>query len=261
MDLGIRDKYALITGGTHGIGRSIALNLADEGCNVSVCSRSKERVEKTVSELKAKGVESIGIQADVIIEDDIKKVMKEVIDKWGTIHILINNVGGGGRWGKEIVEETEERVWEEVYNKNVTAAIRFTNLCIPYMRRQKWGRVVTITSIFGREGGGRPWFSMAKTAQTALMKSLAMKHYLAKDGITFNSVAPGAIMIPDTGWEKMLKERPKEVQEFVKHELPLGRLGTPEEIANVVVFICSEAASLVNGISIPVDGAQSKSII
>ncbi|MEK6645369.1 MAG: SDR family oxidoreductase [Candidatus Firestonebacteria bacterium] len=261
MDLKIKGKYALVTGGTHGIGLSIALALADEGCNVAVCSRDSERVKKTVSELKAKGVDCIGIQADVMIESDIKKVMKTVTAKWGTIHILINNVGGGGRWGSEIVEETKEEVWLEVYNKNALSSIRFTTLAIPFMRRQKWGRVVTITSIFGREGGGRPWFSMAKTAQTSLMKALAIKHYLAEDGITFNSVAPGAIMIPDTGWEKLEKENPKELKEFIDKELPLGRLGTPDEIANVVVFMCSEKASLLNGTSVPVDGGQSKSNI
>jgi 3-oxoacyl-[acyl-carrier protein] reductase len=102
---------------------------------------------------------------------------------------------------------------------------------------------------------------MAKTAQTSFMKTLAKKHYLTEDGITFNSIAPGAIMIPDTGWEKMVKEKPKEAEEFIKRELPLGRLGTPEEIAGVVAFICSERASLLNGASIPVDGGQSKSIL
>jgi len=261
MDLKLKGKYALITGGTHGIGRAIALGLADEGCNVAVFSRDKERVEKTVSELKTKGVDCLGIQADVMIETDIKKVMENIIDEWGTIHILINNVGGGGRWGSEIVEETKEEVWLEVYNKNALSAIRFTTLAIPFMRKQKWGRVVTITSIFGREAGGRPWFSMAKTAQTALMKALAKKDYLVKDNITFNSIAPGAVMIPDTGWEKMLKENPKELEEFIKNELPLGRLGTPEEIANAVVFICSEKASLINGASIPIDGGQSNSLL
>ncbi len=261
MDLKLKGKYALVTGGTHGIGRSIALALADEGCNVTVCSRDKERVAKTVSEIKERGVDCLGIQADVMAASDIERVMKEIIDKWGTIHILINNVGGGGRWGSEIVEETKEEVWKEVYDKNVLSAIRFTNLAIPFMRKQKWGRVITITSIFGREGGGRPWFAMAKTAQTAMIKALAKKHYLTEDGITFNSVAPGAIMIPDTGWEKMLKENPKELEEFIKKELPLGRLGIPEEIANVVAFICSEQASLLNGASIPVDGGQGNSIL
>lgn len=261
MDLKIKGKYALVTGGTHGIGRSIALALVDEGCNVAVCSRNIERVKKTVSELKAKGGDALGIVADVMVAADIKRVMRNVIDKWGTIHILINNIGGGGRWGEEIVERTEEKVWVEVYNKNALAAIRFTMLAIPYMRRQKWGRVVTITSIFGREAGGRPWFTMAKAAQTALMKALAQQHYLTKDGITFNSIAPGAIMIPDTGWAKTFQENPKETSEFIKRELPLGRFGTPEEVANVAVFICSDKASLLNGASIPVDGAQGKSIL
>ena len=261
MDLGLKDKYALVTGGSHGIGRAITLALADEGCNVAICSRSKERIDTTLHLLKGKGVDYIGIQADVMNKLDIEKVMNEIIEKWGTIHVLVNNVGGGGRWGSEIVEETKEEVWAEVYDKNVTAAIRFTNISIPYMRKQKWGRVVTITSIFGREGGGRPWFSMAKTAQSAMMKALALKHYLSKDKITFNSVAPGAIMIPDTGWEREAKKEPEEINELLEREFPLERFGTPEEVASVVTFICSEKASLLNGVSIPVDGAQSKSIL
>ncbi len=173
MDLKIKGKYALVTGGTHGIGRAIALALADEGCSVCVCSRNKERVEETASELKKRGVDCIGIEADATVKSDIKKVMKGIIEKWGAIHILINNVGGGGRWGSDIVEETEEKTWLEVYDKNALAAVRFTMLAIPYMRKQKWGRVVTITSIFGREAGGRPWFGMAKSAQTRCMKALA----------------------------------------------------------------------------------------
>jgi 3-oxoacyl-[acyl-carrier protein] reductase len=261
MDLGLKGKYALVTGGTHGIGRSIALGLSGEGCNVCVCSRTLQRIQKTTQELKAKGVDCIGIQADVMNEADIKRTIDTVIEKWGALHILVNNAGGGGRWGKEIAEETEEKVWQEVYAKNTLAAIRFTNLAIPHMRKQKWGRVVTITSLYGREGGGRPWFCMAKTAQASLMKSLAMKSYLSANGITFNSVAPGAIMIADTGWEKALRENPKETEDFIRRELPLGRFGTPEEVANIVVFICSEKARLLNGASIPADGSQGRSII
>jgi 3-oxoacyl-[acyl-carrier protein] reductase len=261
MDLNIRGRNALVTGGTHGIGRSIALALADEGCNVAVFSRSRERVKKMLAELKMRGVDCIGIVADVMNTRDIEKVKKAVTDRWGSVHILINNVGGGGRWGKDKVEETDENVYEEVYRKNVLAAIKFTKWAIPYMRKERWGRVVTITSIFGRESGGRPWFSMAKAAQTSFMKSLAIKDYLVKDGITFNSIAPGAIMIPDTGWEKAKKDNPREVKEFIRKHLPLGRFGTPEEVADIVAFICSEKASLINGASIPADGGQGRSMI
>ncbi len=259
MDLAIREKYALVTGGSHGIGRSIALALAEEGCNVAICARNAERVERVVAELKAAGVKSLGIPADVLIEQNIEQVVKSVIDAWGTIDILVNNVGGGGRWGSEIVEETSDDVWLDVYSKNALAAARFTMKVIPFMRKQKWGRVVTISSIYGREGGGRPWFNMAKSAEISLMKTLGMNADLARDGITFNSIAPGGIMIPDTGWEKEQRKNPEEFREMVESQFPLGRLGTPEEVANVVAFICSEKASLVNGASIPVDGAESRS--
>lgn len=259
VDLGLKGKYALVTGGSHGIGRSIALALAEEGCNVAICARNKKRIEETVAELKARGVQGIGIPADVMISADIERVMQTIIDSWGTIHILVNNVGGGGRWGSENIIDTPEDVWLDVYNKNALAAIRFTMKVIPFMKKQKWGRVVTIASIQGREGGGRPWFNMAKSAEISLMKTLAMNHDLAKDGITFNSVAPGAIMIPNTGWEREQKQNPEEFKKMVDSQFPMGRLGTPEEVASVVVFLCSERASLVNGASIPVDGGESKS--
>lgn len=259
MDLALKGKYALVTGGSHGIGRSIALALGDEGCNVAICARNEERVAKTVVELKARGIQSLGIPADVMVLADIERVMKTIIDSWGTMHILVNNAGGGGRWGSEKVEETSEDIWSDVYNKNALAAIRFTMRSIPFMRRQKWGRVVTISSMYGREGGGRPWFNMAKSAEISLMKTLAMNPALARDGITFNSVAPGDIMIPDTGWEKEQKQNPERFKNLVDSQFPFGRLGTPEEIANVVVFLCSEKASLVNGAAIPVDGGESRS--
>ena len=259
MDLGLNGKYALVTGGSHGIGRSIALALAEEGCNVAICARKKGWIEHTASEVRTKGVEAIGIAADVLVPEDIDLVMETVIDSWRTIHILVNNVGGGGRWGSEIVEDTEEQVWMDVYNKNALAAIRFTVKAIPHMRKQKWGRVVTITSIYGREGGGRPWFNMAKSAETSMMKALAMTHYLARDGITFNSVAPGGIMIPDTGWDRERRENPDRFMKMTNEKFPLGRLGTPEEVASVVAFLVSEQASLVNGASIAVDGAESHS--
>jgi len=259
MDLGLKGKYALVTGGTHGIGRSIALALADEGCNVAVCSRTKSRIDETLNELNSRGVESIGIEADVLSREDIERVAKEVIDKWGTLHILINNVGGGGRWGKEDVQDTEEKVWQEVYDKNFTAAMRFTKLFLPHMRKQKWGRVITVTSLYGREAGGRPWFNIAKVAQTTLMKNLSLKKELVRDGVTFNSVAPGSIMIPDTGWEEEKNKNPEEFKKMTDEKFPLGRLGTPEEVASVVVFICSEKAGLVNGASIAVDGSEGSS--
>ncbi len=239
MDLELRGKYALVTGGSHGIGKAVALSLADEGCNVAICARGKERLLDTHKELAQRDTETLVVQADVLKLDDIERVMQAVIGEWGTIHILVNNVGGGGRWGSEVVEETPEDIWQEVYNKNALAAVRFTMKAILFMRKQKWGRIVTVSSVHGREGGGRPWFNMAKSAEISLMKTLAMNPDLVGDGITFNSIAPGLIAIPGTGNET--------------------KGGTPEEVASVVAFLCSEKASLVNGASIAVDGGEGKS--
>ncbi len=257
MDLQIRGKYALITGGSHGIGLATARSLAAEGCNVAICARREDRLAQALSQLKSQGVQTLGIPADALIPADIERVIKKVIESWKTLHILINNVGGGGRWGSPSIEETSEEVWVDVYNKNAMAAVRFTKLALPYMCRQKWGRVVTVASIQGCEGGGRPWYSMAKSAEIALMKTLAMNRDLVRDGITFNTVAPGSIMIPDTGWEEEKKKDPKGFEKALS-DFPLGRLGTPEEVADTITFVCSEKAGFLNGACIVVDGAESR---
>ena len=257
MNLGLTGKNAVITGGTHGIGLSAAIALAREGCNVAVCSRTRDRVKSALKELRKEKIGCIGMQADVLNPNDIKKFCKSVIKEWGTIHILINNVGGGGSWGSEVVEETPEDVWLDVYSKNATAAIRFTVFFLPYMRKQKWGRVVTVASRHGREGGGRPWFNMAKSAEISLMKTLSMNSGLARDGITFNTVAPGGIMIPETGWAQQKEMDPAGFKEMVNNQFPMGRMGTSQEVADVITFICSEKASLVTGAAIPIDGGES----
>jgi 3-oxoacyl-[acyl-carrier protein] reductase len=257
MDLGLSGKYALVTGGSHGIGRAIALALADEGCNVAICARNEQRIDEVVKEI-THNANGIGIKADTTNPQDIERVVDIINSTWGRLHILINNVGGGGSWGSDDVEQTSENVWQEVYDKNVTAAIRFTMRCLPLMRKEKWGRVVTVSSTCGREAGGRPWYSMAKSAQISFMKSLSIKHNLVRDGITFNSVAPGQIMIPDTGLDRKQKDDPAGFNKFVLDNFPLGRMGSPEEVANVVTFICSDKAQLLNGASIVIDGGQSR---
>lgn len=259
MELGLKGKYALVTGGSRGIGRSVSLALAREGCNVAICARDPERLQQTVREIEQAGAaQALGVPGDAMHDDEIDQVMAAVRDAWPTLHILVNNVGGGGRWGKEIIEDTGDEVWLEVFNKNVMAAVRFTRAALPIMQAQGWGRVVTITSIYGREGGGRPWFALAKAAQTSLMKACSLHRYLTRSGITFNSVAPGAIMIPQTGWAAERDGDPEAFAAKVDRDFTLGRLGTPEEVASVVVFLCSERASLVNGAAIAVDGGQSR---
>jgi 3-oxoacyl-[acyl-carrier protein] reductase len=259
MDLGIAGKRALVTGGTHGIGLAIAQALAAESCHVAICSRTAERVEAARAQLASSGVEVLALQADALDDGDIHRVMDEIDHRWGALDILVNNVGGGGRWGKPSVEDTGIATWREVYQKNAGAATLFTQRALVPMRRQKWGRVVAITSIYGKEGGGRPWFTMAKAAEVALMKSLALDRDLVRDGITFNSVAPGGIRIEGTGFDDEEARDPKAFQAMIDRDYPLGRMGKPAEVAAMVAFLCSERAALVNGAQIVVDGGQTHS--
>ena len=259
MELGLKGRIVLVTGGSYGIGRAIALTLAAEGCPVALCARTKDRLEQTARDVRRKGVECLPIPADVMVTADIDRVVQTVIDAWGTIGILINNVGGGGGREPRPVEQVPEAQWRETYERNALAAVRFTMRVIPHMRKAKWGRVVTITSVQGREGGGRPWYNMAKAAETSLMKTLALNPDLVRDGITFNSVAPGRILFAGNEWDEFRKEDPARFEQRMKDQLPLGRPGTPEEVANVVAFVCSGKAGLLNGAAIAVDGGESRS--
>lgn len=257
MILGLKDKFAIITGGSHGIGLATAISLAKEGCNICIISRCNEKLREAKSKVEAYGVECNIIQADVLNDQDIEECFAKINSLYSHIDILINNVGGGGRWGLEDIEQTDDCVWEEVYKKNFTCALKFTKLVLPYMKKQSWGRVITVTSTLGRQGGGRPWFNVAKTSQTCLMKNLSLNKDLVRHNITFNSIAPGCIMIPGTGWEAEEKADPKKFKKMVQKKFPLGRLGTPKEVGDVICFLCSSQASLINGAAIAVDGAES----
>jgi 3-oxoacyl-[acyl-carrier protein] reductase len=259
IDYNLNGKNALVTGGTHGIGLAIAISLAKEGVNIATFSRSKVKINNTKNILQKYKVKVLAIQADALDRNSVNNVISNVIKKWDHIDILINNVGGGGRWGKEKIEETSDEVWYEVMQKNAMTAALLTNKVIPSMIRNKWGRVVTITSIFGKEGGGRPWFNMAKAAEVALMKSMSLIKYLVRSGITFNTVAPGGIYITETGSEFEKDQNRIAFEKKIDNEYPLGRMGTPKEVADVVLFLCSNQASLVNGTQITVDGGQSRS--
>ena len=257
MDLNLTGKKVLVTGGTHGIGLSISTQLAKEGCDVAVFSRTQKRVNQTKKILDNLGCNNICIVSDVLDKDSYDYVEREIKSNWGGVDILINNVGGGGRWGNNNILDTGESTWSDVYDKNLTSSMRYTKMFLPYMMKKKWGRVITITSTHGKEVGGKPWFNVAKTSQTTLMKNLAVNKDYASRGITFNSVAPGAIMIPDTGWETMKQHNKKEFDEF-QSSLPRGRLGTPQEVANLVTFLSSEKASLISGASLLIDGGVSR---
>ena len=254
-------KIVFITGGSHGIGLAIAKRFAANSYDIAICSRTANRLniaKKEILEVN-KDIQCLTIEADLLDKSLYDDVFNLIISNFSTIDILINNVGGGGSWGKPLVEETDDIVWYEVMQKNAMAAAYFTSKSLSFMMKNGWGRVVTITSIYGKEGGGRPWFNMAKAAELALMKSLSLNSIYIRNGITFNTVAPGGIYIPGTQWDEQIKNNHNNFMLEIDKNYPMGRLGKPEEVANVVNFLCSDEASLVNGAQISVDGGQSRS--
>ena len=248
MDLGLTDKVAIVTGGSRGIGRSIALALAAEGCRVAICARTEEPLRATEAEL-AKSTDALGIVADVTQAADVERLIQETVDRFGRLDILVNNAGVRGS------EDTDE-IWNAIYESNLLAAARATRAAVPHLRASGSGSVVHITSIYGRESGGPLAYNAIKSAMNSHAKAMALE--LAPD-IRVNAVAPGSIAFPGGSWGRRLKEDPEGMAKFIEENIPLGRFGSPEEIANVVVFLCSAQASWVTGACINVDGGQSHS--
>ena len=251
MDLALSDKVAIVTGGSRGIGRSIALALAGEGCRVAICARGEERLRETEAELRAAGVDALGVVTDVTVAADIERLVATTVERFGRLDILVNNAGSRAR------EDTDE-VWNATYESNVLAAVRATRAAVPHLRASGSGSIVHIASIYGRETGGPASYNAIKSAMIAHAKAMALE--LAPE-IRVNSVAPGSIAFPGGSWGRRLEEDPEGMRVFLEQNIPMGRFGRPEEIAAVVTFLCSEQASWVTGASINVDGGQSRSNI
>ncbi|HSS61667.1 MAG TPA: SDR family oxidoreductase [Candidatus Limnocylindrales bacterium] len=251
MELGIAGRVALVTAATKGIGLGIAQALAEEGAQVSVVARTAADVQRV-----AESIHGFGVAADVTTEDGCRRAVEETEHNLGRVEILVNNFGAraGTSW-----RDTGPKEFESAFQGNLIVTARMTDLVLPWMLERGWGRVVVISSVWGREAGGAPAYNAAKAAENSYVKSLARD--VAAKGVTVNAIAPGSILWEGGGWHRRRQADPEGIAEFVRHEMPLGRFGTVEEVAGVVAFVCSVRAGLVNGACIPVDGAQGRSIL
>lgn len=253
MDLRLEGKVAIVTGASRGIGRAIASELASEGVRLSLVARSETDLRQVADELPG-GVESLVLASDLLSSDAPTTVVHSTIERFGSVDILINNMGAsvGGA-----IASTEAGHLRLSFQVNVEIPFLLTKAALPYMEQSRFGRVVMLASIYGREVGGKLPYNAAKAAETSLAKGLARE--VASKGITVNSVAPGSIRYPGGSWDRRVEADPEGMADWVKSELPLGRFGAAKEVATVVAFLCSPRASLVNGASIVVDGGQGRS--
>jgi 3-oxoacyl-[acyl-carrier protein] reductase len=256
MELGLRGKVAIVTGGSRGIGKATVLDLCREGCKVAFSARGEEALQAAAQEATALGAEVLPVQADMTSTEDIERLVKQTVAAFGGVDILVNNVGGA-RGG--LTWDTADEAWAEVFYLNLFAAIRASRLVIPQMRRRGGGRIINISSIYGRESGGAMTYNAVKASMISWSKSLARQ--LARDSILVNVVAPGSILFPGGVWERRQQENPQFIENFVRTDMPLGRFGHPEEVSAMVVFLASERASLMAGACVNVDGCQSRSNI
>lgn len=266
MNLDLEGKVVLVSGASRGIGRSIAQAFADEGCRLAICARGREALDAVASELTQRGTEVLAVPADLTKAAEAEHVVNAALDRFGAIHVLINNVGGVGSFAA--FHELTDAQWREILELNLLPAVRLTRLVLPAMQRQRYGRIVNIASEAGIQPDPfMPHYNAAKAAIINLTKSLSKAY--ARDGILVNAVSPA--MTRTEIVEGMLREqaqaRGMSIEEataaFLKELRPnivLGRPAEPAEVAAVVVFLASAAASFVTGANYRVDGGSVASL-
>jgi 3-oxoacyl-[acyl-carrier protein] reductase len=255
MDLQLTGKVAIVTGSSRGLGLASARALAAEGCHVVMCARGEERLNAAAEELRgvaAAGARIVPVVADVAAAAGVQRLIDTTVERLGAIDVLVNNVGlaRGGT-----LAETSDDAWQEAIDQTLYPTIRASRAALPFLKQRR-GTIVIVSSIFGREAGGRMTYNAVKAAEISLTKSLAQQ--LAKEHIRVVSVAPGSILFPGGSWHARQQADPEGIAEFVRRELPFGRFGTPEEVGSVVAFLASPRASWISGTTVVVDGCQSR---
>jgi len=266
MDLGLKEKVILVTGAGRGIGKAIATAFAAEGGFVVLTARNQQDLEQVVQEIQQRGGRAQAIAADVTNANEVQHLVQQTTAQVGTIHVLVNNVGGAE--GFAPFEEISDEAWINTFELNVLSTVRLVRALLPAMKQERWGRIINISSEAGTQPDPfLPHYGAAKAAVTNLTKSLSRVY--AKDGILVNTVSPGWTWTPlvEQIFTAQAKAQGVTLEEFQqtflresRPHLALRRACTPEEVASAVVFLASETASFITGTNLRVDGGSITSI-
>ena len=260
MDLGLAGNVALVTAASQGLGRATAFALAREGARVAICARDATALESTAARIRADtGAEVQAVRCDLADAAQIASMVAAVVERFGTIHVLVNNAGGPPAGTSDQVTDAD---WQRAFELTLMSAVRTTRAVLPHMRRQRWGRIVNVSSYSVKQP--IPDILLSNSLRLGVAgwaKTLAAE--VARDNVLVNTVAPGWTRTDRV--TRMIAARSgggaaaAEVEAQIVHEVPLGRLGEPAEVADVIVFLASERASFVTGTLLAVDGGVVRS--
>lgn len=262
MDLGLKGKVAIVAASSKGIGKATAMAFAAEGSRVTMLARGEADLSRAAEEVRERyGAEVLAIPADVTKAEDIARIVQGTVARWGTVNVLVNNAGGPP---PGIFDEVNDAQWQSAFELNLLSTIRLVREVLPHMRRAG-GAIVNIQSTSVKEPIDNLILSNAiRSGVIGLAKSLALE--LAKDNVRVNNVLPGLIMTDRqrqmlTVWGQRLGKSFEETRRLREAQVPLGRLGDPEDVADMIVFLASDRARYVTGVTVQVDGGRVRSML
>jgi 3-oxoacyl-[acyl-carrier protein] reductase len=254
MDLKLKNKIALICGGSRGIGLSIARTLASEGCHLGVCARNPEDLKVAAVELESYGIKSVFYKADVTVPENAESFVDVCARELGGVDILINTVGKGV--GGSILKASDTD-WQSTFEMNIFQVVRMIRLVAPIISKRGGGSILSIASISGRFpqlSSTRVQYGASKAALIYATAGIALD--LINSGVRVNCISPGSLMSENNFWDRYRQDYPESFASHIKNAFPMGRLGKTEEVADLAAFLVSPRAYWINGQNIPIEGLQ-----
>ena len=263
MNLGLKGKVAIVAASSKGMGKATAMALAAEGARITMCARGVDALAKAAQDVQDRHqADVLAVPADVTRYDDVKRVVQETVGRWGTVNILVNNAGGPP---PGTFADVDDSAWQSAFELNLLSTIRFIREVVPHMRKAGGGAIINIQSVSVKEPIDNLILSNSiRSGVNGLAKSLSRE--LAKDRIRVNTVLPGAIQTDRlrqviAGQAQRQGRSVEEIRRTWEGEIPLGRLGESEDVADMIVFLASERANYVTGVTVQVDGGRVRSMI